>query len=121
MTGNPMFAAYFFKTMAGNVPVLEWLKSMQPEDRRIIGKDIHKVELAGPQIGKPTVDRFGDGLFEIRSTIMEGRAEARILFTISGRSLLLLHGFVKKSRTTPRHEIELARQRMAEAKRTDQP
>lgn len=115
------FTVYFFQTASGNVPVLDWIKGLAPDDRKIIGKDVSKVEIGGPQIGKPTVDGFGDGLYEIRSTIMDGKTEARILFTLSGRTILLLHGFIKKSRTTPKHDKDLARQRMAEAKRTNQP
>lgn len=121
MENKTKFSAHFFQTASGNVPVLDWIKELTAEDRKVIGKDIRKVEVGGPQIGKPTVDGFGDGLYEVRSTIMDGKAEARILFTVSGSSLLLLHGFIKKSQATSKHDKDLARQRMAEAKRTHQP
>lgn len=121
MKNQTKFTAHFFQTASGNVPVLDWIKELTADDRKIIGKDIRKVEVGGPQIGKPTVDGFGDGLYEVRSTIMDGKTEARILFTVSGSSLLLLHGFIKKSQATPKHDKDLARQRMAEAKRTNQP
>lgn len=121
MENKAKFSAYFFQTTSGNVPVLDWIKELTVDDRKIIGKDIRKVELGGPQIGKPTVDSFGDGLYEVRSTIMDGKVEARILFTVLGSSLLLLHGFLKKSRATSKHDKDVARQRMAEAKRTKQP
>lgn len=121
MNNQRKFAAHFFQTASGNIPVLDWIKKLSPADMQIVGKDISKVEIGGPQIGKPTVDGFGDGLYEVRSTIMDGKAEARILFTVSGSSLLLLHGFIKKSQATPKHDKDLAKHRMAEAKRTNQP
>lgn len=121
MKNQTKFTAHFFQTASGNVPVLDWIKGFAADDRKIIGTDIHKVEVGGPEIGKPTVDGLGGGLYEVRSTIKDGKAEARILFTVSGGSLLLLHGFIKKSQATPKHDKDLAKQRMAEAKRTDQP
>lgn len=33
------------------------------------------------------------------------------LFTVDGNKMILLHGFVKKSQTTPKNEIEVAEQR----------
>lgn len=121
MHKNARFNAYFFKSAAGNEPVREWIRSLNDVDKRIIGKDVMKVEIGGPQIGKPTVDGLGDDLYEIRSTIADGRIEARILFTVVGNTILLLHGFCKTTRKTPIREIRLARERMKEAKRTDQP
>ena len=36
---------------------------------------------------------------------------ARVIFAIEQRSMVLLHGFVKKARKTPRQELELALKR----------
>ena len=33
----------FFKTEAGNEPVREWLKTMDKDDRKLIGEDIKLV------------------------------------------------------------------------------
>jgi phage-related protein len=121
MKNKKQFQAHFFQTPSGNVPVLDWIKSFGEDDRRIIGKAIQKVEIGGPQIGKPTVDGIGDGLYEIRCIVTNGTTEARILFTVSGTSLLLLHGFIKKTNALSKHDRTLAKQRLAEAKRTNQP
>lgn len=112
-----IFQAYFYKTRAGNEPVRDFLNDQTKEDKTILGKDIDKVQIGGPAIGKPTVDGLGGGLYEIRSTIFNGTKEVRILFTIESNYLVLLHAFTKTTKKTPKHEIETARNRMANAKR----
>ena len=51
-------------------------------------------------------------LWEVR-VHLDGRI-ARVLFTVSSGKIVLLHGFIKKTRKTPLDEIELARRRMKE-------
>ena len=62
----------------------------------------------------PVVRKMETGLWEVRSNIPEGIA--RVLFTIVGADMILLHGFVKKSSSTPKEDMELARKRMKEVK-----
>lgn len=56
---------------------------------------------------------MGNGLFEVRSTIT-GRRIARILFCIHEGAMVLLHGFVKKTRKTPDADLAIALKRMKE-------
>ena len=58
----------------------EWLKSLDPEGRRIIGEDIKDVEFSWP-IGMPLVRSLGRELWEVRSSLPHGRI-ARVLFCI---------------------------------------
>jgi phage-related protein len=53
---------------------------------------------------------MGKGLHEVRSNLPSGRS-ARLLFFVTRSRLVIVGGFIKKSRTTPRAEIELARAR----------
>jgi phage-related protein len=39
---------------------------------------------------------------------------ARVLFTVEGDTMVLLHGFIKKSQKTPRTELRTAHQRLAD-------
>ncbi len=52
---------------------------------------------------------MGAGLWEIRSTIPNGIA--RIIFVMKDGSMVLLHGFIKKTRKTPLQDIDLAKSR----------
>ncbi|HZQ14663.1 MAG TPA: type II toxin-antitoxin system RelE/ParE family toxin [Pseudolabrys sp.] len=85
------------------------------QDRRVIGKDIQKVEFGWP-IGMPYCRPLGRGLWEVRSDLAGGRI-ARVIFCIVGGEMVLLHGFEKKSQKTPTHDIELALKRKREIER----
>ncbi len=90
----------------------EWLLEISREDRRIIGKDIQKVEFGWP-IGMPYCRPLGHGLWEVRSGLAGGRI-ARVIFCIVGGEMVLLHGFEKKTQKTPAHDIQLALKRKRE-------
>ena len=49
-------------------------------------------------------------LWEIRSHISDKRI-SRIFFTIVDNNMVLLHGYIKKSQTTPKEELDLAKKR----------
>lgn len=40
--------------------------------------------------------------------------EARVMFTVAGGDMVLLHGFVKKSGKTPENDLDTARRRKNE-------
>ena len=103
--------AVFFRTNRGNEPVREWLLSLAKSERKIIGDDVLKVQYCWP-IGKPLVANLGGDLWEIRSRL--GDRIARVVFCLEGRTMVLLHGFIKKTQRTPRHEIEVALQRLSQ-------
>ena len=104
--------AAFYATAGGTEPVRDWLLDLDDEDRLIVGKDIAKVEFGWP-IGMPYCRPMGSGLWEIRSTISNGRI-TRVLFCIAQDRLVLLHGFIKKTQATPKPELDRARARMKE-------
>ena len=87
----------------------EWLLSLGKSERRINGGDILKVQYCWP-IGMPLVGNLGRGLWEVRSR-MEDRI-ARVLFCVDGLTMVLLHGFIKKTRKTPKRDMDLALKRM---------
>ena len=105
-------AARFYATGTGRKPVREWLMELSENDRRFIGKDIQKVEFGWP-IGTPYCRPLGHGLWEVRSDLTDGRI-GRVIFCIGNGEMVLLHGFVKKSRKTPPQEIDLALRRKKE-------
>ena len=100
---------FFFRTRRGSEPVREWLKSLSTEDKRSIGEDVKTVQFGWP-LGMPLVRKLEAGVWEIRSSLPSGIA--RILFTVEDNALILLHGFIKKSRKTPLDDLKLARQRL---------
>lgn len=106
----------FYRTEAGAEPVREWLRSLDENDRKRIGEDIGTVEYGWP-VGMPTCKPMGKGLFEVRTGLPQNRI-ARVLFCITSGRMVLLHGFIKKDRQTPKPDLDLAlrRKRKLEAR-----
>jgi phage-related protein len=100
--------AIFYRTEAGGESVRDWLKELSSGDRKRIGEDIKTVEFGWP-IGMPACRPLGDGIYEVRTGLAQNRT-ARVLFYIdkNGR-MVLLHGFIKKTRKTPDEDLDLAR------------
>ncbi len=86
----------------------EWLKSLPRGERHSIGEDLLTVQHAWP-VGKPLVGHLGGGIWELRSRLPN--RIARTLFVFAASEIVLLHGFIKKTRQTPAQELDLARRR----------
>jgi len=108
--GLKRLPASFYRSDRGREPVREWLKGLEPEDRKAIGEDIKDVEFAWP-IGMPLVRWLGRELWEVRSHLPRGRI-ARVLFCVDQGNMVLLHGFIKKTQKTPQRDIALALKRI---------
>jgi phage-related protein len=108
----PEIPVRFYRTEAGTEPVLEWLRGLAKEDRRVIGSDLMRVQFGWP-IGMPLVRSLKDGLWEVRSTLPSQRI-ARLILCFHHGTLVVLHGFIKKTRKTPAEGLALAKRRMRE-------
>ena len=106
------FSILFWQSSSGRQPVREFLKEQAKGDRLRLGEDLRRLQF-GWLIGMPLVRKMGASLWELRSSV-SGNREIRILFTSEGETLILLHGFVKKSQKTPKADFDLAIQRMKE-------
>jgi phage-related protein len=108
MTASKKIRVVFYRGAGGNEPVRDWLKEQAKEDRIRIGEDIRVVELGWP-IGMPVCRSLGDGLYEVRCNLKD--RIARVIFAIDGDDMLLLHGFIKKTRATSKGDLDIARKR----------
>lgn len=106
---KPILNVVFYKSDSGNEPVREWLKDMPKADRQTIGEDIKTTQYGWP-LGMPLIRKIERGLWEVRSNISAGIA--RVFFTVIDKTMILLHGFVKKSQKTPQNELDTARRRL---------
>ena len=110
--------ARFYRNTNGNEPVREWLISLAPAERRVIGKNIQKVEFGWP-LGLPVCRSLGGGLWEVRSDL-PSRRTARVIFCIAAGQMLLLHGFIKKTQRTPQRDLDIARRRQVETTQSEE-
>jgi phage-related protein len=110
--GPPLLPVRFYRSISGTELVRDWLKKLTGADRRTIGADLFRIQSQWP-VGMPLCRSLGDGLWELRSNL-PGNRTARILFFIYDGSIGAVHAFIKKTQTTPREDLELARRRMKE-------
>lgn len=111
---TPVLEVRFYRTTVGNEPVRDWLKELSKEDKKSIGDDVKTVQLGWP-LGMPLVRKLENGLWEVRVDLHGGRI-ARVLFTVEGSEMVLVHGFIKKSKKTPKTDLDTARTRMKEVR-----
>jgi phage-related protein len=58
-------------------------------------------------------EAWGDGLWEARATLPSRRI-ARLILCFHRDTLVVLHGFIKKTQKTPLDDLAIAKQRMKE-------
>lgn len=105
----PKLSVRFFRETTGTEPVRDWLKRLPATEAREIGTDINTVQFGWP-IGMPVVDHVAGDLWEVRTRL--STRIARVLFTLEGDVMVLLHGFIKKEQKTPKPDLDLAKQRL---------
>src|SRR3954462_818213 len=108
----PELPIRFFRTARGREPVLDWLRTLDKEERRIIGVDLMRVQFGWPT-GMPLVRSLKDGLWEVRSNLHSQRT-AGLLLCFHGEKLVVVDGFIKKTQKTVPSDLALAIRRMKE-------
>jgi len=81
-------------------------------ERQAIGRDLLRAQWRWP-VGMPLCRPMGRGLWEIRTELPTKRT-ARVMLSLYREHLVVLHGFVKKTRATPDEDLDLARKRKKE-------
>jgi phage-related protein len=105
----------FYRTPAGSEPVRDWLRKLDEAERQAIGKDLLRAQWRWP-VGMPLCRPMGSGLWEIRTELPTKRT-ARVLLCLYREHLVALHGFIKKTRSTPDEDLATARKRQKELER----
>ena len=102
----------FYRTLTGNEPVREWLNELPEDDRKVIGRDLQRLQFRWP-VGMPLARQLGKGLSEVR-TILPSNRIARVLFFVERGRIGVVHGFIKKTQKPPKAALDLALARMKE-------
>jgi phage-related protein len=61
----------------------------------------------------PYCRSLGNGLWEVRSDLTDGKI-GRVIFCVTRGHMVLLHSFIKKTLKTPGKDLRLALKRMKE-------
>jgi phage-related protein len=105
-----MYKIEFYKTDSGNEPVREWLQNLPKEERKITGAELMHVQMLYPDVGMPRVEPLGKKLSAVRVSLRDHWI--RVLFTVRGKTIFLLHGVKKKTNKLDQKDINLAMERM---------
>ena len=107
---GPKLNVRFFRQEASeSEPVRDWLRSLPEDERKVVGEDIKAVQYGWP-LGLPLVDHLDGDIWEVRSGL--GNRIARVLFAVEQTLMILLHGFIKKTRKTPLSDLQIAKKRL---------
>ncbi len=97
----------------GETPVEDFINDLPTKVRARVRAALTYLEQVGNQARAPLSEPLRHGLFELRVSV--GRYEVRILYVFRpGHRIVLLHGFLKKTRAVPAREIDTARTRLRE-------
>jgi len=96
-----------------NEKVESWINKMPIGMRAYYARITERIIRMGPNLGMPFTRMIEKNLFELRVKAKEGIS--RILYcTVKHGKIVVLHGFIKKDKRTPKKELKTARQRKKE-------
>ena len=104
------FTVEFYEKENGEIPVINFIDSLEPKMGAKVLSLIEILEEKGTQLRLPYSECLEDGIFELRCKF--GSDITRTLyFFYEGANIILTNGFVKKTQKTPAQEIKLAKLR----------
>lgn len=107
-----MWEIVLYETPSGACPVADFIAALDAKSQAKTARALDLLEEYGPSLGMPHIRPLPDtgGLRELR--VPFGGQAYRLLFFSDGNSLVLVHGFAKKTHKLPRKELNIAVSRM---------
>lgn len=112
------FKVVFYEKEDESKPAEEYLHSISPKMVAKIYSTIGMLKERGNQVRMPKSEHLQDGIFQIRAQ-QEGNISRVLYFFTIGQTIVLTHGFTKKTPKTPPAEIELAKKYRADYERRE--
>ena len=101
----------YYRDSKGKEPVAEFIDALSIESRAKVFRTIKLLKDYGVLLKEPYTRQVRGKIRELR--IRDSAGAVRIFyFTFTGRRIILVHGFIKKTEKTPLSEIETAEKRM---------
>jgi phage-related protein len=115
-----MWNIIFYKKEDGFTPVQEFLDRLPTKHHAKALRDIDVLEKYGTELTEPHVKHIDGKLWELR--IRSASDISRIFYFASvGKDIVLLHGFVKKTKKTPDRELKTANNYLEDYQRRSKP
>lgn len=101
----------YYRDGKGKEPVAEFIDALSKEARAKVFRTIKLLKDYGVLLKEPYTRQIKGKIRELRVTDRAGKIRV-LYFAFTGRRIILLHGFIKKTEKTPLSEIETAEKRM---------
>ena len=111
MANEQTWTIEFYQTDTGSSPVEEFLKSLDDKTQARFIWSIGQLRMQNVRAGEPLVKHIEGKIWELRRA-SDGNIYRLMYFFFTGRKIVFVHGFQKKTQKTPRREIEIAQERM---------
>ncbi len=102
------FTVEFYEKANGEIPVEEFLLSLDKKMRAKLLGILEILQEKGNQLREPYSKHLDDGIFEIRGKVGSDISRVLYFFYYEGK-IVMTNGFVKKTQKTPKSEIETAK------------
>lgn len=90
---------------------LSVLRAFPRSVRILLGSDLRRLQLGESPLNSKSLKTVGSGVRELRAR--DRNNQYRTIYVVNvGNKILVLHSFVKKSRVTPKVDIDTARRRL---------
>lgn len=103
----------YYQNQNGKLPVKEWLDEIGHEPKAEIFRIFTLLQKYGTQLGLPFVKPLEQKIYEVRAKDKSGIYRV-LYFAYTDKTFVILHGFQKKTQTTPRRELDIAIKRLQE-------
>ena len=101
-----------YESRIGQKPVEDFIKTLQPSTKAKLINQINLLAEFGPRLSMPHAKPLGNGLYELR---IRGKEEVRTIYVYQKvKSIIILHGFKKKTMAISRKDLNIAKARKEE-------
>lgn len=107
------FEVLFYEKENGECPVKLFMAELDTDMHAKLVGLLGVLGEKGNALREPYSKYIGDGIFELRCKMGNNITRA-LYFFYHGGKIVVTHGFLKKTRKTPRGEIKLAKKRRTE-------
>ena len=104
----PNYQVLFFEKDNGDIPAEDFINSLNDKMSAKIYRLIGMIAENGPELREPYSKHLDDGIFELRAKVSSDITRVLYFFMV-GKRVILTSGFVKKTQTTPKSEIDKAK------------
>lgn len=108
-----IWSVVYYTTEKGDSPIEEFLNSLDLKTQARFDWAIEQLRVRNIMAGEPLVRHLEGRLWELRRE-SQTNIFRLLYFFFTGRRIVFLHGFQKKTQKTPHSEMEIAQKRMAE-------